>query len=273
MSSGSSSCGSSPCPRPGEIVHALERWEEAAGGGAVAAVQLAKLNGSAPFLHGARRRRARTPCAGRARGARRDGSRRRRRRAQRRAFTLRRRRRRAHDHRARREAAAVGGRRRSPVGGARALRRRLLRQRRDRRAPRGAPCPHPRRDLARAGDAEARRGGARRARRQRQRPGRALRAGRPRPAAASRRHHRRLAGRLDPSRRAVPRRAAPGPIEDAYGCGDCFAAGLTYGLATGASLEDAVALGARCGAAVLTGRGAYAGQLDAGALSRFDHIS
>ncbi len=34
-------------PLPGEIVHAVETWEEAAGGGAVAAVQLAKLNGSA----------------------------------------------------------------------------------------------------------------------------------------------------------------------------------------------------------------------------------
>src|SRR5437763_5492514 len=34
-------------PSPGEIVHALSTWEEAAGGGAVAAVQLANLNGSA----------------------------------------------------------------------------------------------------------------------------------------------------------------------------------------------------------------------------------
>jgi ribokinase len=60
-----------------------------------------------------------------------------------------------------------------------------------------------------------------------------------------------------------PYRAAPlpGPIEDAYGCGDCFAAGLTFGLAEGLAIEDAVALGARCGAAVLTGRGAYAAQL------------
>src|SRR5712691_1282008 len=33
-------------PEPGEIVHALETWEEPAGGGAVAAVQLANLNGS-----------------------------------------------------------------------------------------------------------------------------------------------------------------------------------------------------------------------------------
>src|SRR5438046_3042188 len=30
-------------PRPGEIVHALETWEEPAGGGAVAAAQLARL--------------------------------------------------------------------------------------------------------------------------------------------------------------------------------------------------------------------------------------
>ena len=37
-------------PRPGEIVHSLERWEEAAGGGAVAAVQLARLNGGAHFF-------------------------------------------------------------------------------------------------------------------------------------------------------------------------------------------------------------------------------
>src|SRR5581483_8053440 len=33
-------------PGPGEIVHALETWEEPAGGGAVAAVQLANLAGS-----------------------------------------------------------------------------------------------------------------------------------------------------------------------------------------------------------------------------------
>ena len=33
-------------PEPGEIVHALETWEEPAGGGAVAAVQLANLAGS-----------------------------------------------------------------------------------------------------------------------------------------------------------------------------------------------------------------------------------
>src|SRR2546421_6563089 len=37
-------------PRPGEIVHALETWEEPAGGGAVAAAQLARLAGSCLFF-------------------------------------------------------------------------------------------------------------------------------------------------------------------------------------------------------------------------------
>jgi ribokinase len=60
-----------------------------------------------------------------------------------------------------------------------------------------------------------------------------------------------------------PFRAAPipGPVSDAYGCGDCFAAGLTYGLALGNPVDEAVTLGAQCGAAVLTGRGAYGYQL------------
>src|SRR3712207_581922 len=37
-------------PRPGEILHAREAWAEAAGGGAVAAVQMTKLTGSALFF-------------------------------------------------------------------------------------------------------------------------------------------------------------------------------------------------------------------------------
>jgi len=62
-----------------------------------------------------------------------------------------------------------------------------------------------------------------------------------------------------------PFRAAPlpGEVSDAYGCGDCFAAGLTYGLALGKPVDEAVGLGAQCGAAVLTGRGAYGHQLTA----------
>jgi ribokinase len=53
----------------------------------------------------------------------------------------------------------------------------------------------------------------------------------------------------------------PGPISDLYGCGDSFAAGLTYGLGAGLPVERALELGARCGAACATGRGPYAGQL------------
>ncbi|MCP9485320.1 MAG: PfkB family carbohydrate kinase [Gaiellaceae bacterium MAG52_C11] len=50
----------------------------------------------------------------------------------------------------------------------------------------------------------------------------------------------------------------PGPIEDAYGCGDCFAAGLTYALAQRLATPEALAFAARCGAAALTGRGVFA---------------
>jgi ribokinase len=48
----------------------------------------------------------------------------------------------------------------------------------------------------------------------------------------------------------------PGPRRDSYGCGDSFAAAFTYGLASGGSVADAAALGARWGAEVLTRRGA-----------------
>jgi ribokinase len=55
----------------------------------------------------------------------------------------------------------------------------------------------------------------------------------------------------------------PGPIVDAYGCGDSFAAGLTYGLGDGRGVRGAVELAARCGAACLTGKGPFSGQLAA----------
>jgi len=61
-------------------------------------------------------------------------------------------------------------------------------------------------------------------------------------------------GRWEP---APPRGAAV----DSYGCGDSFAAGLTVGLARGLDLDAALALGARCGAASLTARGGLTGQL------------
>jgi ribokinase len=48
---------------------------------------------------------------------------------------------------------------------------------------------------------------------------------------------------------------------DSYGCGDSFAAGLTYALGAGEALAAALALAARCGATCLTGRGPYERQL------------
>ena len=53
----------------------------------------------------------------------------------------------------------------------------------------------------------------------------------------------------------------PGPSGDSYGCGDSFAAGLTFALGCGAEPRAAVAFAARCGASTLTGKGPYEGQL------------
>jgi ribokinase len=50
--------------------------------------------------------------------------------------------------------------------------------------------------------------------------------------------------------------APPGPYEDAYGAGDCFAAGLTYALAKGMEVQDALAFASERGALALTRRGA-----------------
>ena len=248
-------------PKPGEIVHALETWEEAAGGGAVAAAQLANLNGSVHFFTvlgddelGARARRdieqrGITLHAARAR----EG--------QRRGFTY---------------VDDVGERTITVLG--------------RKHVPSGSDASLPWEELVRcdavyfvSGDVAALTA-ARRAR---------VLVATARELETLVRGHERLdvlvgsgedagehfePGMLDPEPGAVvttsgslggwirpggPFRAAPlpGPIEDAYGCGDCFAAGLTFGLGAGQPLERAVELGARCGAAVLTGRGAYAGQL------------
>jgi ribokinase len=53
------------------------------------------------------------------------------------------------------------------------------------------------------------------------------------------------------------------PDADSYGCGDSFAAGVAYGLASGMALREAISLGARCGAVCATGRGPYERQLSA----------
>jgi ribokinase len=244
-------------PAPGEIVHALETWEEPAGGGAVAAAQLADLAGSCLFFTaladdelGRRSRkeleaRGVTVHAGTVPGA------------QRRALTH----------------IDAGGERTITVLG-------------DKLRPAGEDGSLPWEELHRcaavyfvSGDVAA------------------LRAARHSPVLVATARElatlRRAAvpvdvlvgsgedaaerfesGELEPEPRIVvttagalggwirpggPFRAAPlpGPVSDAYGCGDCFAAGLTYGLALGKPVDEAVALAAECGAAVLTGRGAY----------------
>ena len=48
----------------------------------------------------------------------------------------------------------------------------------------------------------------------------------------------------------------PGEPRDSYGCGDSFAAGLTFGLASGMPPAQAAEVGARCGARMLTRVGA-----------------
>jgi ribokinase len=64
----------------------------------------------------------------------------------------------------------------------------------------------------------------------------------------------------------------PGPLVDAYGAGDTFAGGLTYALGAGYDTPAALAFAARCGAANLTGRGPYAGQLTTANLNGVRHL-
>jgi ribokinase len=63
-----------------------------------------------------------------------------------------------------------------------------------------------------------------------------------------------------------PAAPLPGPVADTYGAGDSFAAALTFALARGDDPEAALALAARAGAVCLTGRGPYERQLTADAL-------
>jgi ribokinase len=53
---------------------------------------------------------------------------------------------------------------------------------------------------------------------------------------------------------AVP---VPGTPSDSYGAGDSFAAGLTYGLGAGETIAEAISLGARLGAEALARPGAH----------------
>lgn len=53
----------------------------------------------------------------------------------------------------------------------------------------------------------------------------------------------------------------PGPVVDTYGAGDSFAGALTFALGAGADPAAALVLAARCGAACAAGRGPFSGQL------------
>jgi ribokinase len=250
-------------PRPGEIAHALETWEEPAGGGAVAAVQLARLAGSCVFFtalgadeHG-RRSQAELKRRGIELRAIPDAE------PTRRAFTY-------IDETGERTITVLG----------------------EKLRPRGGDTRLPWRELAGldavyfvSGDAEA----LHHARLARILVATARELPTLREAGVqldalvgSGEDEGELyrPGELDPPPHVVvttsgglggwvqpggPFRPSPvpGTVVDAYGCGDCFAAGLTFALGRGDSTEDAVALAARCGAAVMTGRGPYEAQLEA----------
>jgi ribokinase len=250
-------------PRPGEIVHATESWQEAAGGGAVAAVQLAKLAGSAVLFTSfggdelGRRARAQLEAQGVTVRAMVDPS------PQRRAFVY----------------VDESGERTITVLG-------------DKLRPSGGDARLPWHELGGmdaayfvSGDADALR--LARTCRLLVATSRELRTVKRSGVrldvlvgSAEDDGERYQPGELDPPPALVvttsgplggwaqpggPFRPAPvrAPVVDAYGCGDAFAAGLTYALGRGDDPEVALALAAECGAAVLTGRGPYEGQLTA----------
>jgi ribokinase len=248
-------------PKAGEIVHAFDTWEEAAGGGAVAAVQLAKLAGSCvlftAFGNDELGRRARTQLAGQGVTVRAmvDPS------PQRRALCF----------------VDAGGERTITVLG-------------DKLRPSGGDRRLPWHELDGldavyfvSGDVEAARVS---------RSARVLLATAREletlvraevrldvlVASSTDRGERYHPGDLAPPPDLVvttsgglggwaqpggPFRAAPlpGMVADSYGCGDCFAAGLVFALGRGDRQEEALAFAAKCGAAVLTGRGPYEAQL------------
>jgi ribokinase len=251
-------------PTPGDIVHATESWEEAGGGGAVAAVQLAKLGGGADFFTAlgsderARRTAERLAAHGvRVHAAPREVP-------QRRGFT--------HIDGDGERTITVIGERIVPHG-ADPLPWELLTEidgvyftggdagalEAARQA--GALVATPRADatLLEAGvrlDALVRSG--------------------------SDAGERLDPARLDPPPRFVVTTAGgqggtweaadgasgaweavplPGPRRDAYGAGDSFAAALAYGLGAGRGIEGACALAARAGAHKLTGRAPFENQI------------
>lgn len=250
-------------PAPGEIVHVSESWEEPGGGGAVSAVQLAKLAGGADFFCAL----GDTPLGRRAQSDLEEQGLRvhaaLRPLPQRRAFV--------HVDEASERTITVIGQRLGPRG--------------------DDALPWDLLDDAdavyfTAGDAAA----ARQARRARKLVASArgletlVESGVELDAlvASGKDEGERYRGELHPPPRVVVRTAGvaggewkaqdgtrgryrasrlPGPPSDSYGAGDSFAAGLTFGLGEGRPVGEALNLATRCGAAALTGRGCFAGQL------------
>jgi ribokinase len=244
-------------PAPGEIVHASEVWEEPGGGGAVSALQLARLAEEADFFTalgddelGRRAHEELTRQGLRVHAAWRPVP-------QRRAFV--------HvDSGAERTITVIG----------------------DRLGPLGADdLPWDLLDEAdalyfTAGDPEAARQ-ARRAKTMVATPRGletlvAARVGLDALVASGKDEGERYGGELDPPPRFVVLTAGaaggewtdadgghghyepaplPGEPSDAYGAGDSFAAGLTFGLGAGRPIQDALALASECGAAALCRRG------------------
>jgi ribokinase len=56
--------------------------------------------------------------------------------------------------------------------------------------------------------------------------------------------------------------ALPGSPGDSYGAGDCFAAGLVFALAAGLDTQEALGFAAKCGAGALAGPGVHAERID-----------
>jgi ribokinase len=245
-------------PRAGEIVHASESWEQAAGGGSVAAVQLAQLADSVDFYtalgNDDRGQRARVELEAR-------------------GITV--------------HATAIAGPQRNGFVYLDDAGERTITTIGRKLHPRGHDESLPWRELARcdavyicAGDADA-----------------LLLARRARVVVATARElstlrqasieldalvssgkdeaERYQPGQLDPEPRLVvttsgalggwaqpggPYSAAPLPPEpaDAYGSGDCFAAGLAFALATGLQGLEALDFAARCGAGAIAGPGVHA---------------
>jgi ribokinase len=257
-------------PVAGEIVHAGEAWEEAAGGGAVAAVQLARLAGEALFFtalgrdeHGRRSLERLERLGVRVRAAWRDAP-------TRRAPTF-------IDAAGERTITTLGERL-EPIGADELPWQELegidavYFTAGDEAALRAARAARTLVASPRAGSAlegsvpldalvlSANDARERRAAEQTQRP--------PSLVVATEGGHGGTYRGREGAHGAWAAAELPGPRADSYGCGDSFAAGLTYALAAGEPVPEALALAARCGATCLTGRGPYERQLTREDLSR-----